>query len=105
MNEIFSQNGSILIKPSLSVTECNGKDELTIDIYHVPTGYLYGIRAKLPPRCYQYQPHPTDQPMATDIEAKKKARWIFLNWCDQNNLKKRGICFASSFDQLELFPI
>lgn len=105
MDQLFSQNGSILISPTLSVTERNGKDELTIDIYHVPAGYLYGLRAILPPRCYQYQPHPEDKPASTDIEAKSRARIQFLNWCEQNNLKKRGLPFASSFDQLELFPI
>lgn len=104
MQELFSQNGSIMIPPTLSITERNGKDSLTIDIYHVPDGYLYGLRAILPPRCYQYQPHPDDQPLATDIDAKQKARLTFLNWCQQNDLKKRGVFFPAALTSWNCFP-
>lgn len=101
----FSPNGCITIKPTLSVTETAGKDRLIIDLYHIDTGYLYGIRAILPPRCFQYQPHPDDSPCETEIQAKQKARQIFVDWCNNNNLKKRGSQFYDAFYQPELFPV
>lgn len=103
--QIFSATGCILIKPTLSVSDSAGKDTVIIDIYHIDTGYLYGIRAKLPPRSYQYQPHPSDIPCASEIQAKQKARELFIKWCAANNLKKRGAQFYNVFHQPELFPI